>query len=127
MIWRKESELLHHTSKLIIQNHLSFKISSYKQLTTLLHKPRNKQNILLAKRAWTVLTLHKPFREGSPSILCLLHCAWIWDPRLWWALHQWPVSQFAASSQYARICWFCSYVIAYPCLSETTEFRVIMF
>jgi len=127
MICRKESQPLHHTSQFVIHNHLSFKTSSYKQLTTLLHRPRNKQNLILAKRGWTVLTLHKLFQEGSPSFQCLLHCAWKWDPRLWWALHHWLLSQFDVLSQYARICWFCSYVIACPCMSETTEFRVIMF
>ena len=127
MIWREESQLLHHTSKLIIQSHLSFRTSSYKQLIALLHKSRNKQNLILAKMGWTVLTLHKPFQEGSPSIQCLLHCAWKWDTHHWWALYHWLVSQFAGLSQHARTCWFCNYVIACPCMSETTEYRVIMF
>ena len=46
MIWRKESQLIHHASKFIVQNHLLFKTSSYKQLIASLHNPRNKQNNL---------------------------------------------------------------------------------
>lgn len=114
--------------KFIIQNHLSFKTSSYKQLIALLHKPRNKQNLILAKMRWVVLTSHKLFQEGSPIHQCLLHCAGKWDSHLRsWALYQWVVSQFAGVTLCARTCWFCIYVIACPCMSETTEFRVIIF